>query len=71
MVASVGARAALAQELIDTVMKRTDGVPLFLVGLCRKSRELFREQIDSQYATIFGWISRRCANSPAYPRLGR
>src|SRR5215472_2063529 len=35
MVASVVARAALAQDLIDAVVKRTDGVPLFAEELTR------------------------------------
>lgn len=35
MVAAVIARAALAQEMIDAVVKRTDGVPLFAEELTR------------------------------------
>ena len=35
MVAGVVARAALTQDLIDTVVKRTDGVPLFAEELTR------------------------------------
>ena len=35
MVAGVVARAALAQDLIDTLVKRTDGVPLFTEELTR------------------------------------
>ena len=35
MVAGVAARAALAKELIDAVVKRTDGVPLFAEELTR------------------------------------
>lgn len=35
MIAGVAARAALAREMIDTVVKRTDGVPLFVEELTR------------------------------------
>jgi len=35
MVASVAARAGLAKDVIDTVVKRTDGVPLFAEELTR------------------------------------
>jgi class 3 adenylate cyclase/tetratricopeptide (TPR) repeat protein len=35
MVAGVAARSALAKEMIDTVVKRTDGVPLFAEELTR------------------------------------
>jgi tetratricopeptide (TPR) repeat protein len=35
MVAGVAARAAMAQDLIDAVVKRTDGVPLFAEELAR------------------------------------
>jgi len=35
MVAGVAARSALAKDMIDTVVKRTDGVPLFAEELTR------------------------------------
>ncbi|MBV8135329.1 MAG: AAA family ATPase, partial [Deltaproteobacteria bacterium] len=60
MVAGVVARAALAQDLIDVVVKRTDGVPLFAEELTRLILEgEGRPQVRQIPATLHDSLAAR------------